>query len=73
MTVHEFRPAVVGDGAKLDPHRIVTNLKPAEMQSIAVIYIDSNGELQCASTDGRAETLMLLERAKTQLVAGYLD
>lgn len=73
MTVHEFRPAIVGDGTKLDAGRILSHLQPDTMQALAVVYLDGNGELQCASTDSRAETVMLFERAKARLVAGYED
>lgn len=70
----QFRPAIVGDGAKLDAAKIIGNLPaPEKIQSIAVAYLDEDGELKCCSTDSRAETLMLFERAKARLIAGYED
>ena len=72
--VVRFRPAIVGDGSKIDAKRILSNISsPETVQSLAVVYVDAGGNLLCASTDGRAETLMLFERAKARPVAGYED
>lgn len=73
MSVHEFRPAIVGDGVKIDACRILANVDAKTVQSLAVVFVDSEGKLRCASTDGDAEALMLFERAKALLVSAYRD
>ncbi len=72
--VIQFRASVVGDGAKIDARDILSSIiAPEAAQALAVVYVDKDGELMCASTDGRAETLMLFERAKSKFILGYED
>lgn len=75
--VVQFNAGIVGDGAKIDSSKIIDNLKSYDVnrgiECLVVVYIDADGFLQCASTDGRAEALMLMERAKVRLIAGYED
>lgn len=70
--IHQFKPGIVGDGHKIDPEAILVEAA-GNYESIVIIGIAKDGVLDCQSSDGRHETIALIERAKAKLIASFDD
>ena len=67
-----FTPDIVGDGFTVDPDEVLQGCL-GKLKSVVVIGIDEDGDLWGSASDGRPETIALLERAKARLLASYDD
>lgn len=66
---------IQGDGLKLKPLNIfheALNCNPP-LETVVIVGIDEDGQLQTWATDGRPEAAMLLQRALTRMVKSYDD
>lgn len=65
--VLEFRPHLVGDGARVSCDDVL-NSAVGKLDQVAVIGLDADGDVYIAGSDGSAETVFLMERAKLFLL-----
>ena len=70
MTVHKFEPREVGSGYRFDPDQILEEAKGRGHTNILVIGELENGELWISSAANAGEALVLMEKAKRQIVFG---
>lgn len=65
--VIEFSPGVLGDGAVIDPDKVLEAAK-GDFTHVVVLGWDKNGELNLRSSHGSRETLWLLRKAECHLL-----
>lgn len=68
--VVEFHPQLVGDGYRFDPDAILEAAKGQGFVSVAILAELPDGSLWVSSASNAGETLVLMERAKRQIVFG---
>lgn len=70
--VISFKPEIVGDGFTVNPDDVLQECI-GKLKTVVVVGIDEDGDLWGSASDGRPETIALLERAKARLIASYDD
>ena len=65
-----FQPRTVGSGYRFDPDQILEEAKGQGFTNILVIGEQEDGELWVSSAANAGEALVLMERAKHQIVFG---
>lgn len=68
--VVELVPDTVGEGYRFDPDRILEEAKGRGFQNILVIGELEDGTLRISSAANAGEALVLMEKAKHQIVFG---
>lgn len=68
MSVHKFKPVVVGDNYRFDPDEILDGAKGEPFDRLLVIGEYDDGELYIAGNCNSGETLVLMERSKLKLI-----
>lgn len=68
--VTEFRPVSIGAGYKFDADKILTEALGQGFRSVVIIGELEDGELWVSSAVNAGEALILIERAKHQIVFG---
>jgi len=68
--VVEFRPGIVGDAVKIAPDTVLESAL-GKLSVAVVLGIDHDGDIYCASSDGRPEIIALCERVKARLIADW--
>ena len=68
--VVKFNPVVVGEGYRFDPDQILEAAKGANFASLCIIAEYEDGEIYVAGSANAGECLILMERAKRQIIFG---
>lgn len=68
--VHKFEPRLVGEGYRFDPDQILEEAKGRGHTNILIIGQLENGDLWMSSASNAGEALVLMERAKHEIVFG---
>ena len=69
-TVHKFEPREVGSGYRFDPDKILEQAKGRGHTNILVIGELEDGSLWVSSAANAGEALVLMEKAKHQIIFG---
>jgi hypothetical protein len=65
-----LRPLEVGDGYRFDPDEILSAAKGEPFQMLAIIGQMQDGSIWVSGSANSGEVLVLMERAKHQIVFG---
>lgn len=68
--VVQFKPDVVGEGFRFDASEILEAAKSQNFDRVAILGETEDGELHIAGNANGGETLVLMEKAKRQIVFG---
>jgi hypothetical protein len=68
--VVKLEPVEVGAGYRFEAEKILDAAKSESFDRLAIVGELENGELYVAGTANAGETLILLEKAKRQLIFG---
>lgn len=68
--VVKFEPVEVGEGFRFDPDEILEAAKGRGFQTVAVLGQLEDGTFWVSGSANAGETLILMERAKQQIVFG---
>ena len=68
--VHKFEPIEVGEGYRFDPDDILETAKGNEFETVVVLGQMPDGTTWVSSSANAGEALVLIERAKHQIVFG---
>lgn len=68
--VIKFDPVVVGEGFRFDPDDILEGAKGQGFSTLAILAETEDGEIWISGSANAGETLILMERAKRQIVFG---
>jgi len=71
--VVKFDPIVVGEGFRFDPDEMLEGIKGRGYATVCVLAEKEDGELEVFGNANAGETLILIERAKHQIVFGASD
>jgi len=63
-----LRPELVGDGAHIDPDKILEAHKGA-LKTVVVIGLSKTGDFVIAGSEGRAETCFAMQKALSALTS----
>ncbi len=63
----------VGDGFKIPASDVLKAATDHALQTVVVIGLTQDGELYAAASDGSAETVFLIERAKLMLLQNEVE
>ncbi len=66
--VVKFSPQIVGEGYRFDPDEILEAAKGAAFTNLMIIAEYPDGELYVAGASNAGECMILMERAKNQIV-----
>ena len=66
--IHNFRPATVGDGYRFDPDEILEGAKGQGFTEMVIIGTMPTGERWVSGNCNAGETLILIERAKLEII-----
>ena len=69
-SVHEFIPQLVGDGYRFEPDKILEEAKGRCFTNVLIIGEFESGEFWISSAANAGEALVLMEKAKHQIVFG---
>lgn len=68
--VLKFEPQVVGEGFRFDPDEILEGAKGAGFANLVIVGEYEDGEIYIAGASNAGESIILMERAKHQLIHG---
>ena len=68
--VHKFEPELVGEGYRFDPDAILEEAKGQGFTNVLIIAEQPDGEIWVSSAANGGVALVLMERAKRQIVFG---
>lgn len=68
--VLRFDPVIVGEGHRFDPDEILEAAKGKGFITLAILAEQEDGTLYVAGNANAGETLVLMEKAKRQIVFG---
>lgn len=68
--VLKFEPVVVGDGYRFDPDEILEKAKGQGFTTVCILAETEDGPIWVSGSANAGEILVLMERAKHQIVFG---
>lgn len=68
--VVKFDPVLVGEGYRFDPDELLEAAKGQEFTTLAILGETADGSIWVSGNANAGETLVLMERAKRQVVFG---
>ena len=68
--VLKFKPQVVGEGYRFDPDAILEAAKGQDFGNIVIVGENQDGSIWVSSAANAGEALILMERAKKQIIFG---
>ena len=71
--VLKFEPVIIGEGVRFDVDEMLEGIKGQNIQTICVLAEDEDGEFKVFGNANAGETLILIERAKHQIVFGTIE
>lgn len=68
--VHRFEPKLVGEGFRFDADQILEEAKGRGFTNVLIVAEMEDGDLWVSSAANAGEALVLMEKAKHQIVFG---
>ena len=65
-----FHPQIVGEGYRFDPDAILEGAKGQKFSNLVIVGENEDGTTWVSSASNAGEALILMERAKRQIVFG---